>query len=132
MKKEPTKNSNPASNQKFQSLKTLFSIGEINLIFRINFTDKDLEKAKSKFYNGKKTNESYYKIENIKTLKDLSFISNKKEIINNIILKPNNPLTKQLLYGNKISKKKCCIDLIGFGRPKFERDEEFFNEIFNQ
>lgn len=54
MKKEPTKNSNPASNQKFQSLKTLFSIGEINLIFRINFTDKDLEKAKSKSSNGKK------------------------------------------------------------------------------
>lgn len=80
----------------------------------------------------KKTNETHYKIENIKTLKDLSFISNKKEIINNIILKPNNPLTKQLLYGNKISKKKCCIDLIGFGRPKFEGDEEFFNEVFNQ
>lgn len=54
MKKESTKNSNPSSNQKLQSLKALFSIGEINLIFRINFTDKDLEKAKSKSSNGKK------------------------------------------------------------------------------
>ena len=32
----------------------------------------------------------------------------------------------------KFQKKNVALDLIGFGRPKFEGDEEFFNEVFNQ
>ena len=55
----------------------------------------------------------------------------KKNIWDKITLKPNNGTLEQLLFANKMSKKKMNLEYIGYGRPKFEGDEEFFQEIFN-
>ena len=104
-----------------------FAMGEMDLIFTINFTDKDLEKPDGE------GDDKYYKIEDMSSIKDLSFLKDKgEEFIGRIKMRPNNEFTKQLLLGNKISKKKCFIDFITYGRPKFEGDDEFFETIFNQ
>ena len=104
-----------------------FAMGEMDLIFTITFTDKDLEKPDGE------GDDKYYKIEDMSSIKDLQFLKDKdEEFIGRIKVRPNNEFTKQLLLGNKISKKKCFIDFITFGRPKFEGDEEFFDTIFNQ
>ncbi len=119
-------NQKPAQNQEVISGFS-FAMGEMDLIFTINFTDKDLEKPDGE------GDDKYYKIEDMSSIKDLSFLKDKEEeFINRIKMRPNNEFTKQLLLGNKISKKKCFIDFITFGRPKFEGDEEFFDTIFNQ
>ena len=118
---------------------TMFTMGYVDLIFKLNLTDKDLEKASDENQNNeqnqekKKENEEdkYYKIEDVNSILDLNFIKDKKEIWDKIIVSGGNDTMKQLLIGNKTSKKKCKIDFIGFGRPKFEGDEDFFDEIFN-
>ena len=116
------------SNENINSGNTL-SIGELDLIFEINFTDKDLENP-----NPENESKKYYKLENINTLSDLSFISSlPQDFINNIKLKPNNHLIRQLLLGNKISKKKNSVELICYNLPTFENDNEaFFQKIFEQ
>ena len=82
------------------------SIGELDLIFEINFSDKDLENP-----NPENESKKYHKLEDIKTLSDLSFISSlSPDFINSIKLKPNNHLIRQLLLGNKISKKKNVVE----------------------
>jgi hypothetical protein len=104
-----------------------FAMGEMDLIFTITFTDKDLEKPDGE------GDDKYYKIEDMSSIKDLQFLKDKdEEFIGRIKMRPNNEFTKQLILGNKISKKKCFIDFITFGRPKFEGEEEFFETIFNQ
>ena len=103
------------------------AMGELDLIFTIIFTDRDLEKP-----DAQNEDDKYYKIEDMSSIKDLSFLKDKdEEFLNRIKIHPNNEFTKQLLLGNKISKKKSFIDFVGFGRPKFEGEEEFFNQIFN-
>ena len=105
------------------------SIGELDLILEINFTDKELENPKPEDESKK-----YYKLENINTLSDLSFISSlSPDFINKIKLKPNNHLIRQLLLGNKISKKKNVVELICYNLPTFENENEtFFKKIFEQ
>ena len=106
----------------------LFTMGYVDLIFKLNLTDKDLEKPDVK---ENENEEKYYKIEDINSIKDLKFIEDKKSIWDKINVSGANDTIKQLLIGNKIAKKKCHIDYIAYGRPKFEGDEEFFDEIFN-
>ena len=115
-------------------------MGYVDLIFCLNLSDKDLEKPSSEEnasneqnQDKKKENEQdkYYKLEDLNSIKDLNFIKDKKEIWDKIILSGGNDTMKQLIIGNKTSKKKCRIDYIGYGRPKFEGDEEFFDEIYN-
>ena len=120
------------------------AIGEMDLIFDLTLDDKDLENPKSSSEDDK-----YIKIEDLKSIKDLSFLFKKDEegkseeekkeqekkiqdIVNRIKIIPNSEFMKQLLLGNKISKKKTFIDLICYGRPKFEGDNEFFDPIFKQ
>ena len=104
-----------------------FAMGQMDLIFEITFDDKDLENPESKTDEDK-----YLKIKDMKTIKDLSFLKDKnEEFLNTIKVKPNNEFVKQLLLGNKISKKKVFIDLNCYGRPKFEGEEEFFDKIFD-
>ena len=97
------------------------SLGKFDIIYKIEFSDKDLEKSENESYD----------IGNINSLKDLQFIKDKKNIWEKIQLVPNNSTLEQLIIGNKISKKKMHVDYIGYGRPKFEGDDEYFNEIFN-
>ena len=105
-----------------------FAMGPMDLIFEINLDDKDLENPKSQSEEDK-----YIKIEDLNSIKELSFLEDKpEEFLNTIKIKPNNEFIKQLILGNKISKKKTFIDLICYGRPKFEDEgEQFFDKIFN-
>ena len=106
------------------------SFGKLDLIYKFEFTEKDLEKPEEevqKDENGSK----YYNIEDFHSIKDLKFIQDKKNIIDKIILKPNNSTLDQLLTANKISKKKMLVEYIPYGIPKFEGEEEFFQQIFN-
>ena len=114
---------------------TMFVMGYVDLIFKINLSDKDLEKPKEgddQNQEKKKENEEdkYYKLEDINSIKDLEFIKDKREIWDKIILSGGNDTIKQLLIGSKSLKRKCKIDYIGYGIPKFEGEEEFFDEIF--
>ena len=112
--------------EKIQFSGMTFAMGQLDLIFEITFDDKDLENP-----NSTSDDDKYFKIEDMKSIKDLSFLKDKnEEFLNTIKLKPNNEFIKQLLLGNKMSKKKTFIDLICYGRPKFEGDNEFFDRIF--
>ena len=127
-KKGKKKDSKQKSNEESEFGGMTFAMGEMDLIFEIFFDDKDLENPKSQSEDDK-----YYKIEGMKEIKDLSILKDKfenEEFLNSIKLKPNNEFIKQLLIGNKISKKKLFIDLICYSRPKFEGDSQFFDKIF--
>ena len=104
-------------------------MGYVDLIFKINLSDKDLEKPQTE---GEKKNDEdkYYKLEDLNTIKDLAFMKEKKEIWDKFILSGGNQTMSQLIIGNKTSKKVCRIEYFGFGRPKFEGEEEFFDEIY--
>ena len=116
--------------QKPKELPGCLSFGKLDLIYKIEFNEKDLEKTEEEIKqdeNGSK----YRNIEDINSLTDLQFIKDKKNIWDKIILKPNNSTLEQLLTGNKISKKKILVEYISYGNPKFEGDEEYFFEIYN-
>ena len=114
---------------------SLFTMEELDLIFRIDFKKEDLEKEESESKssqkeNSKEDNNNLYKLEEINNLKDLSFIKDNEELWDRIKLKPGNDNLKLLLIGNKNAKKKVQVEYICFGRPKFEEDQEYFEEIF--
>ena len=114
----------------------LFTMGELDLIFRIDFKEYDLEKEESESKSNEKesnkeSSTNYYKLEDINTLKDLSFIKDNEDLWDRIKLKSGNENIKLLLLGNKNANKRVKIEYICFGRPKFEGDEEFFEEIFD-
>ena len=98
------------------------SFGKLDLIYKIEFSEKDLEKP-----DGNK----YYNIESFNSIIDLKFMKEKKNIWDKIEMRPNNATLEQLLIGSKMSKKKMNIEYIGYGCPKFVNDEEFFFQIFN-
>ena len=112
--------------QKQKEAPGCLSFGKLDLIYKIEFAEKDLEKPE-KDENGEK----YLNIEDINSIKDLEFIKDKKTIWDKITLRANNATLEQLLIANKMSKKKMNVEYIGYGRPKFEGDEEFFSQIFN-
>ena len=113
---------------------TMFAMGYVDLIFKLNLTDKDLEKPPSEENSGseekKNEEDKYYKLEDLNSIKDLNFLKDKKELWDKIVLSGGNHTLNQLIIGNKTSKKKCRIEYIGYGRPKFEGENEFFDEIY--
>ena len=129
-KKGGKNNQKKQPKQKVKELPGCLSFGKLDLIYKIEFTEKDLEKTEEEIKqdeNGTK----YRNIEDINTLTDLQFIKDKKHIWDKIILKPNNSTLEQLLTANKISKKKMAVEYITYGNPKFEGEEEYFLEIYN-
>ena len=112
--------------QKPKEIPGCLSFGKLDLIYKIEFTEKDLEKPEKE-----EKGDKYYNIEDFNSIKDLEFIKDKKNIWDKITLKSNNATLDQLLIANKMSKKKMNVEYIGYGRPKFENDEEFFQQIFN-
>ena len=129
-KKGGKNNQKKQPKQKVKELPGCLSFGKLDLIYKIEFTEKDLEKTEEEIKqdeNGTK----YRNFEDINTLTDLQFIKDKKNIWDKIILKPNNSTLEQLLTANKISKKKMAVEYITYGNPKFEGDEEYFLEIYN-
>ena len=123
---------------------SLLYIGYLDLVFKLDLTDKDLEKKNaSKEENkdnkddkeaksNKDNDDKYYKIEDFSDIKSLEqILKDNKSLWDRIVLKPGNDSVKQILIGNRASKKKCGVEYIGYGRPKFEGDDEYFDEIFN-
>lgn len=112
----------------------MLAMGEVDLIFRINFRDEDLEKdanSKKKGGDDKNGDDRYYKVEELTDIKSLAFLEEREEVWDRFQLFPGNENMKIFIMGAKNNKKKCFIDYIGFGRPKFEGDEEFFESIFS-
>ena len=101
-------------------------IGKMDIIYRLEFTQQDLLKPVKQ----QKENDKYFHIEDLNSIKDLEFIKSKKSIYDKIQFIPNNDTLEQLHIANKISKKKMHVDFIPYGRPFFEGEEEFFNDIF--
>ena len=117
---------------------TLFAMGYVDLIFKLKLTNKDLlksdedqNKAEENDKQDPKTDDRYYHIEDFNTIEDLKFLEDKKDLWDKITLSGGNDTIKQLLIGNKISKRKCNIEYFGYNRPIFKDNTEFFSDIFN-
>ena len=115
----------------------LFAMGYVDLIFKLKLTNKDLLKSEGgqnqseeNAKPGQKTDDKYYHIEDFKSIEDLRFLKDKKELWDKITLSGGNDTLKQLLIGNKIAKKKCKIEYFGYNLPTFEGNTEFFSDIF--
>ena len=115
--------------EKKESLPSILSMGLINLTFKIEFSDEDLE-IRDESQENKTENKSYYNIEDFKTLGDLQFLKDRKKVWDKFQLIPNNTTLENLLFANHLRKKQNITEYIGFGRPCFKDDEEFFEDIF--
>ena len=117
----------------------LFAMGYFDIILKIKFTDEDLLKSSEVSENPESDEkpeastqkDNYYHIEDLNSIEDLNFLKNKKELWDKIILSGGNDTLKQLIIGNRISKKKCKIEYFSFNRPLFIDNQEFFSEIFD-
>ena len=97
----------------------IFTMGVLDLTFIIEFTDRDLSRAKLK------------RIEDINKLNQLEFLKYNEDLIRRIKLKSENEILKQLLLLNKTSEIKKRIEFFAVFRPKF-RENEFFEDIFDK
>ena len=115
----------------------VFTIGELDLTLHIDFRDEDLEIREEGKDNSGQNNEQqendkkYYDLEELTELKQLSFLKENKTTLNRFKVKSKNEVLKLFLLGNKNSEKKCQIEYICFGFPKFEGDEDFFNNVLD-
>ena len=112
---------------------TLFAMGYVDLIFTLKLTNKDLlkpEGEQNQSDENQKSDDRYYHIEDFNTIEDLKFLEDKQELWDKITVSGGNDTLKQLLVGNKISKKKSKIEYFGFNRPIFNGNSEFFSNIF--
>ena len=120
---------------KRKPMPNIFSMGNIDLIFQLELKKQDFDIPISSIM--KSTNDSQnfikdFKLENIESIKDLSFLDGEQNILwNNIKIKGGNQTLNQLLIANQELKNKYIIDYIGFGPLKFEGEETFFTKIFN-
>ena len=115
--------------EKKESLQSILSMGLIDLTFKIEFSDEDLE-IRDESQENKTENKSYYNIDDFKTLGDLQFLKDRKKVWDKFQLIPNNTTLEHLLFANHLRKKQNITEYIGFGRPYFKDDEEFFEDIF--
>ena len=97
----------------------IFTMGVLDLTFIIEFTDRDLSRAKLE------------RIEDINKLNQLEFLKYNEDLIRRIKLKSENEILKQLLLLNKTSEIKKRIEFFAVFRPKF-RENEFFEDIFDK
>ena len=102
---------------------TLFAMGYIDFIFKIKLSKKDLLKSDEDLKKaenadnpdetpeqGNNPEDRYFHIEDLNTIEDLKFLKDKKELWDKITLSGGNDTIKQLLIGNRISKKRCKIE----------------------
>ena len=107
---------------------SILSIGIIDITLKIEFTKNDLKIIEENSNDNNST--SYYNIEDFKSIKDLQFLENRKEIWDKFELIPNNTTLEHILLANFLRKKKVITEYIGFGAPSFTDDEKFFEPIF--
>ena len=114
----------------------LFAMGYVDLIFKLKLSKKDLLKSgedqnqEANEKQDQQTDDRYYQIKDLNKIEDLSFLKEKKELWDKIILTGGNDTINQLLFGNRISKRKCKIEYFAYNLPKFQGNDEFFTEIF--
>ena len=136
MKKKNTKtNSNKLSQKKMtedkkESPPSILSMGIIDLTLKINFDDEDLKKNENNEEN-KSQASLYYNIDDFKSISDLEFLKDRRELWDKFQLIPNNSTLEHLLLANILRKKKVITEYVGFGRPGFTDREEFFEKIFD-
>ena len=118
---------------------SILSMGYIDLTFKIEFTDEDLEikninntEKENKENNKENENKQklFYNINDFHQLKDLDFLKERKNIWDKFQLIPNSTTLEHLLISNILPKGNIDIEYIGFGYPGFDEGEEFFEEIF--
>ena len=102
--------------QKGEAIPRILSLGAVDLIMNIEFTDDELIELGVEF-------------ENLNALTDLKFLEEKKDWWNKFELTTRNPTLITLLYLNKVSKKKSYIDYCPLGLPKFSDEEKFFEDV---
>ena len=93
---------------------TLFAMGYVDLIFTLKLTNKDLlkpEGEQNQSEENQKSDDRYYHIEDFNTIEDLKFLEDKQELWDKITVSGGNDTLKQLLVGNKISKKKVKLNI---------------------
>ena len=107
----------------------LFIMGELDLLLKIDFKDEDLEVVNENAEEGEK----YTKLdlEELSEIKSLKFLEKNEKVIERFQVKPKNEMLKLLLVGNMNSSQKTPIDYICFGRPTFQDEEEFFNDVLD-
>ena len=115
--------------QKGPTFSPVFTMGEFDITLKIDFRDEDLEIKNEE--DKKEDGQKYYNLEDLKAIKDLKFIEKNEKIIDKFKVKSKNNMLKLLLIGNQNSNTKTQIDFIPYGMPKFEGDDEFFNEVFD-
>ena len=115
--------------QKGPTVSPVFTMGEFDITLKIDFRDEDLEIKNEE--DKKEDGQKYYNLEDLKAIKDLKFIEKNEKIIDKFKVKSKNNMLKLLLIGNQNSSTKTQIDFIPYGMPKFEGDDEFFNEVFD-
>ena len=125
MKKIPRASSKKKSSKKktesSSSQGTILSMGNIDLAFKIEFSDEDLIIKEEGEENKDK---SYYNIEDFNSIKDLAFLKDRKEVWDKFILQPKNDTLEHLLLANILRKKQVITEYIGFGRPNFTDNEK--------
>ena len=130
MEKRPNnhKSQNPKQkkSEEKESSPLILSMGIIDITLRIEFSNEDLEIDQEN-----QSEKKYYDIKNFRALRDLQFLKERKKIWDKFQLIPNSTTLQHLLLSNCIRKKNVITEYIGFGRPSFTDDEEFFEEIFN-
>lgn len=102
----------------------MFSIGKLNLTLIIEFNAKDLIETK----DGQKI---VHSINNIKSVKDLEFIKDNRELINRIKLKSEDDSIDELIMLNKVSTGNRVIEFFPMHIPKFN-GALFFKSIFEE
>ena len=115
-------------NQKAPKENPTFTIGELNIILNIDFRDEDLEIKNNSENSSEK---QFHKLEELTEIKSLSFLHKKEEILKRFRLETKNEMLKLLLIGSKNMEKQGLIDYICFNIPRFEEDEEFFNDVLD-
>lgn len=123
MKKNPSK-----KRMKLPKIPIIFTMGELDLILKIDFEDEDLIKKNEDNNTQEKI---YYSLDDLTDIKSLSFIKNNFSILKKFEVKSKNELLKSLLIGSKNSDNLCQIDFISYNIPIFSGDESFFNDILN-
>ena len=115
--------------QKGPTVSPVFTMGEFDITLKIDFRDEDLEIKNEE--DKKEDGQKYYNLEDLKEIKNLKFMEKNDKIIGRFRVKSKNDMLKLLLIGNQNSSTKTQIDFIPFGIPRFEGDDEFFNEVFD-
>ena len=102
----------------------MISFGKLNLTFIIEFNPRDLIEMK----DGQKIEHS---IDDIKSVRDLEFIKDNKELINRIKLKSEDDSIEELIMLNKVSLGNRVIEFFPMQIPKFN-NLQFFKSIFEE